>query len=488
MAISDEDLQRVVEALDQLGQAARNLTPKNTAVSKRIEAHLGVDPATLSAITRPLQNVDRPNLQLALNEIVAAQPDASLIGLSPELAYFPEASLSGLIAGRAHGPTDEVPPVYTDLAVDVDQTLPCVVAGLWLLEHEGVPVVVGLLPGGRHGPNESPRIEFFAADQSVGVAFVDHLERLRDRHNVYRGKVLAFSFSEYGDFGVTFTARPDVQAADVILPVADFTSIERHTIGVEQRAEQLRGAGQHLKRGLLLHGPPGSGKTHTVSYLMAAMPERTVVILQGPSIGALGQGAAIVRSLAPSMLVIEDVDLIAADRGMMGPGPDQGHPLLFQLLNEMDGFVASDDVLFVLTTNRREILEEALANRPGRIDHAVKIDLPDREGRERLLDLYLAGTSHEIEDRIGIIERIDGVTASFVKELIRRATLCSLEELDGDSSATVKITDAHLHMAIDELKQYMPTASPDPMPPGPPGPDMPPGMRGVTSITTRLEG
>ena len=79
------------------------------------------------------------------------------------------------------------------------------------------------------------------------------------------------------------------------------------------------------------------------------------------------------------MVVIEDVDLIAADRS----GPYQGSPpLLNHLLNEMDGLGPDARVLFVLTTNRPEVLEPALAGRPGRIDQAIEIGLPeDRECR-----------------------------------------------------------------------------------------------------------
>jgi len=84
------------------------------------------------------------------------------------------------------------------------------------------------------------------------------------------------------------------------------------------------------------------------------------------------------------MVVIEDVDLIAEDRGMH-PGQ---HPLLFQLLNEMDGLAEDADVVFVLTTNRADLLEPALAARPGRIDQAVELTLPDAAARRQLFELY----------------------------------------------------------------------------------------------------
>ena len=81
-------------------------------------------------------------------------------------------------------------------------------------------------------------------------------------------------------------------------------------------------------------------------------------------------------------MVLEDVDLVAEDRSF-GPGSS---PVLFDLLDAMDGAAADADLLFVLTTNRADLLEPALAARPGRVDVAIEIDLPDADARRRLLD------------------------------------------------------------------------------------------------------
>ena len=160
--------------------------------------------------------------------------------------------------------------------------------------------------------------------------------------------------------------------------------IRRQVVGVAQHHEQLLAAGQHLKRGLLLYGPPGVGKTHTVRYLISQLTDTTIVELTGDALELIGEACSVARTLQPAMIVVEDVDLIAEDRGMH-PGQ---HPLLFQLLNEMDGLAEDADVVFVLTTNRADLLEPALAARPGRVDQAVALELPDADARRRLFDLY----------------------------------------------------------------------------------------------------
>ncbi|MEO1064912.1 MAG: AAA family ATPase [Actinomycetota bacterium] len=439
--IDDAALRRFLTGFQQVAEAAAQSVHdgEGVRIAEAVSAHLGVDAGDLPLVGENVAPVDRVNLQLALDALVADQPDHVVLGLSPELAHFSSFSASALLGGRFHGPATAVPLSFEELPAGVDRTVRCARCGVWLLRSDDAPVAVLLVPNERHGPpgSASIRVEVIAADLAVAEATLADLGRLRWELNVYRGAMLAFTHSEYGDFGISFVTRPTTSRDEVILPEGHLDSIERHTIGVAERAEQLTAAGRHLRRGLLLHGPPGTGKTLTVGYLAAAMPERTVILLQGPSIGALGQAAAIVHALTPSMLVIEDVDLIAGARGM--PGMDT-NPLLFELLNLMDGLAPDADVVFVLTTNRVDLLEPALAARPGRIDHAVEIERPDGEGRDRLLRLYLDGVDHRVTDTTAVVELTDGVTASFIKELVRRAVMGALD--DGGA-----VTDAHLAAA-----------------------------------------
>ena len=206
-----------------------------------------------------------------------------------------------------------------------------------------------------------------------------------------------------------------------MLPATVLTRVERHALGVASHREALLAAGQHLKRGLLLYGPPGTGKTHTTRYLLGQMTGYTRLVLTGRSLVAVGAVTDLARALLPAVVVLEDVDLVAEERSH---GPSSS-PVLFDLLDAMDGAAPDADLLFLLTTNRADLLEPALAARPGRVDVAVEIALPDAPARERLLTLYgrnvpLALTE---EDVSLAVERTDGTTASFLKELIRRSVL-----------------------------------------------------------------
>jgi len=119
--------------------------------------------------------------------------------------------------------------------------------------------------------------------------------------------------------------------------------------------------------------------------------------------------------------------------------------VLFQLMDQMSGLAEDADVAFVLTTNRPDALEPALAARPGRVDLAVEIPLPDAAARERLIALYARGLDLRLEDVGAVVARTEGVTASFVKELLRKSALVAVED------GRAHVTDADVSAALDEL-------------------------------------
>jgi hypothetical protein len=416
---------------------------QRSEVSVLISEFLDPGAAEESVVTKALPAFEHVNLQTAL-DAWSAEPGREVIvhGISLPPHHGP-VELQQLMTAEGTRHVRLSAPALVDLANGPATTLACLrFAALLVADARGRYVVLV------RGPTEhDQRLVVEIAGLPVDAAQEVHarIEQLRRQLNVYRGHVLEVGLSEMGTVTLSFAELPATTRTDVVLPEPVLNRIERHALGVAAHRDALLAAGQHLKRGLLLYGPPGTGKTHTTRYLVGQMNGYTRLTLTGRALHVVGAIADLARELEPAMIVLEDVDLVAEHR-TAGPGAS---PVLFDLLDAMDGAAPDADLLFVLTTNRADLLEPALAARPGRVDVAVEIALPDAPARGQLLNLYgralplrLTDAEHE-----AVITRTEGVTASFLKELLRRAVLESLD----DDPAMPSVEARHLNHALDDL-------------------------------------
>jgi ATPase family associated with various cellular activities (AAA) len=425
-------------------------------VQRGLREHLGPETPGIPVVSGSWQGYDHVNLQAGLDAWLAGwRREHELVGLT----------------GFQHenfGLADLLQPAAEHLWLGVGsvamaalpcgpggQTMACVRCGLYLVDDAGTRLALLLRGPSDHDPDGNATLEVACADQAAAQRVVDEVRRQAVARNVFRGQVISFGDEMFGHGrgsggGLRFHDRPLLSRDMVVLPPAVIDGIERQVIGVARHAGRLLASGQHLKRGVLLHGAPGTGKTHTIRYLLGQLDGVTVVILSGYALRWIGEACSVARALAPSVVVIEDVDLIAEERG---PRTGQ-HPLLFQLLNEMDGLGADVDVTFLLTTNRPELLETALAQRPGRVDHAAELPLPDAEARRTLIALYQGNLLLDVSGLDDVITRTEGVTAAFLKELLRRAALLAAgasPAREGSAGEPIRVTGAHLTEALDQL-------------------------------------
>ncbi len=421
--------------------AHRQGEQEQSPLTGMVRAHLSgatQDPV----VTRRWSAFEQVNLQRAVEKWSAQDGrNTTVQGISVPPRYG-DVSLGQVLDGNHLPPVRLSTPDVSDLPSGPGRTHACWNRALLLAQHSGRPCAL-LVTGPQEHQEPSITIEVAGLPVEAAQAVLSQIELWRAQLNVYRGQTVSASVQETGAVVLTFAPPEVVDRADVVLPQAVVDRIERHAIGISARADQLTSAGQHLKRGLLLYGPPGTGKTHTVRYLLGRRTDATRLLLQGESLRFVGQLTALARELAPSVVILEDVDLVAEDRSY-----GEVNSVLFELLDAMDGAAADADLLFVLTTNRAEVLERALVQRPGRVDVAVEVGRPDAAARHGLLRLYgaevLAGVGSEDIERA--VDRTDGVTASFLKELIRRAVLTAL---DGERGSSV--TAADLAAAVDDL-------------------------------------
>ena len=417
--------------------------------------HLGPDAAALPTASAAWPGYEHVNVQVGLEAWLGAGSGRTheVFGITGVgmMRHMEIVGIGDLLQPRSDGPFGSagfggVLTVAVPSGPD-GQTHPCVSHGIYLVDDGGARLAIVLQPVER-GPRPQVVLQITGEDQDRIEAILGQIQTLASERSVFRGQVISFGPEVFGpgrQVPMNFLERPSVGRDQIVLPADVLEAIEQQVLGVGRHSGRLLASGQHLKRGVLLHGAPGTGKTHTVGYLLGQLPEATVIVISGRALERIREACSVARSLQPSVIVVEDVDLIAEQREAR-PGE---HPLLFQLLNEMDGLNSGADVTFLLTTNRADLLEPALANRPGRVDLAAELPLPDADARRQLIGLYQGNLVLDVARPETVIERTEGVTAAFLKELLRKAALLSCEDDDGEGP--IRVTDAHLDAALDQL-------------------------------------
>jgi ATP-dependent Clp protease adapter protein ClpS len=403
----------------------------------------GIARDQLVATSRQFPGHMRADVQVATDRLFSASP-IRFFGVHEERRYE-TLTLSALTRDGRYAQAI-APAQYHEVDVGESAPVKCLNNGLWLCKTDGLRYAVVLSSHREYGYEAGTRIEIAVPAGADGAVFVQRcfseLESAVNAARSYRGKILSLEGDrEYRgqSRGIMVHKLPSVQREDVILPEATLKLLDRNVLSFVGSRPQLRRLGQSTRKGILLYGPPGTGKTHTIRYLASNLPGHTTLIITAAQVALLAQYMALARLLQPAMVVIEDVDLIARDRDQMGPCEES---LLNALLNEMDGLKEDADILFILTTNRPEQLESALASRPGRIDQAIEVPLPDDIGRKKLVQLY--GRGLPLGDAVvaDAAQRTKGVSAAFIKELMRRIAQASIARDGGTTVESDDISEA----------------------------------------------
>lgn len=389
--------------------------PEMSPLGRRVRSHLGVPIEELPLVTESVPSHRLVDADLALDALAEG---GSVFGIAANGMREHETFTSMLSSGSGRfrpGAAD-----YALVGAGPDRKRRVIAFGVRLFSFEGSPVAVLQRAANPQYGRASATLEIIGTDEGSAEGLVAAVRRLMRERSVLRGQVLSFSGGDFDDSsaGATFHTRERIDPDSIVLSPGVLDDIRRHVVEIGQRREQLLAAGQHLKRGVLLYGPPGTGKTLTVRHLVGASEGTTVVLLAGRTIQFISEAAELARTLQPALVVLEDIDLIAQDRSRMGP-----QPLLFAVLDALDGLGGDADVTFLMTTNRVDQLERALAERPGRVDLAVEVPLPEAAERERLFALYGGGLGLSAESLRVASLRAEGTTASFAKELMRRVVL-----------------------------------------------------------------
>ena len=219
----------------------------------------------------------------------------------------------------------------------------------------------------------------------------------------------------------------------------------RDVAGVDEAVEELheikeflenpkkfQALGARIPKGVLLYGPPGTGKT-LLARAVAGEAGVPFFSISGSDFVEMfvGVGAARVRDLfeqakqnSPCIIFMDEIDAVGRHRGAgLGGGHDEREQTLNQLLVEMDGFEAKDNIIMIAATNRPDILDPALL-RPGRFDRQIVVDRPDRKGRAKILEVHTRGKPLAKDIDIDTLAgQTPGFTGADLANLINEAAL-----------------------------------------------------------------
>ncbi len=217
--------------------------------------------------------------------------------------------------------------------------------------------------------------------------------------------------------------------------------------GVDEAVEELKeikeflanpakfqAMGARIPKGVLLYGPPGSGKT-LLARAVAGEAEVPFFSISGSEFVEMfvGVGASRVRDLfeqaktnAPSIIFVDEIDAVGRHRGAgLGGGHDEREQTLNQLLVEMDGFDVKDNVIIIAATNRPDILDPALL-RPGRFDRQIVVGRPDLRGREEILKVHTKGKPLAKNISLNVLaRRTPGFTGADLANMVNESALLS---------------------------------------------------------------
>ena len=245
----------------------------------------------------------------------------------------------------------------------------------------------------------------------------------------------------YGDIGWIDDQIREVREA-VEVPLLDPERFD--TVGIEPPT------------GVLLHGPPGTGKT-MLAKAVANGTDATFIKMAGSELVRkfIGEGARLVRDLfelanehEPAVIFIDELDAVAAKRtDSKTSGDAEVQRTMMQLLNEMDGFDERGDVSIIAATNRFDMLDPAIL-RPGRFDRLIEVPEPDAEGREQIFQIHTRGTTlAEDVDFAELAATTEGRSGAEIESLATEAGMFAIRDertevrMDDFEAALEKITD-----------------------------------------------
>ena len=302
-------------------------------------------------------------------------------------------------------------------------------------------------------------LEVASPDANEAEACVTAIVERSAEASIYRNRVLELAFEsgtkdEYGDverpdrLRLLFKAHEHVGDEDLVIDDDVRQTLRRNVIDLHVKRDLLKAHHVPVRRGVLLYGPPGTGKTFACRYLCGQLPNATRIIVTGTALFQVNSIFSLARMLQPSLVILEDVDLVFTSREV-----NLYSSVLGDLLDQMDGLRPYEDVGFVLTTNAIDRMEAAIRDRPGRISQCIHFGPPQAALRKRYLFHYLRRHAPFTLDIDDLVSQSDGATQAFLKEWVHRSVQIAVERL-GAEQDKLELRNEDFRKAMNEMRRF----------------------------------
>ena len=233
------------------------------------------------------------------------------------------------------------------------------------------------------------------------------------------------------------TESPSVEYADIGGIDDQIREVREAVEDPLENPAQFETVGVEPPSGVLLHGPPGTGKT-MLAKAVANESDATFIKMAGSELVRkfIGEGSRLVRDLfelaaerEPAVIFIDEIDAVASKRtDSKTSGDAEVQRTMMQLLSEMDGFDERGEVRIMAATNRFDMLDEAIL-RPGRFDRLIEVPEPDAEGRTRILEIHTNDMNVADDVNVGTVaEAVEGYSGADVASLATEAGMFAIRD------------------------------------------------------------
>jgi hypothetical protein len=341
-------------------------------------------------------------------------------------------------------------PVFGTIEVDykTERTELLFEQATYLAEKETSGLIVKMNFTGGYG---SPSLEIMCHEKARDSAqrFLDAFAKVVEQNNIYRGKHLNVVSGR-----IKFTKIEPASFDHIIMNKRVIDLVRSNTVDLMSRRDQLKRYNIGTSHSTILAGRPGTGKTLLCRAVATALGSSvtTWLVTAKAFYGAYDVTSfyEMVRAFGPAFVLFEDIDMVGRERS-----PNSTNEVLGELLNQMSGTMANDEILTIASTNDLSALDAALADRPERIGTKIEVPLPGTTERRQMLELFASKFNSKIELDSGawssILGGTEGLTGDYMRAVVRLAVRNTISKSKAEASAVLLVREQELTDALAEI-------------------------------------